>query len=893
MCHSAAVLAADPAPGTVAAAAPAADAASAAEQPRVLEGVTVRSRNRIEKVQDVPLSVSVISGRELDRELAYDIGGVVKRAANVIRNTGNSRTYGLSIRGVGKVTQTEAQDTSVGVIVDGVNYAYSPLASFDFFDVESVEVARGPQGTLLGKNSTMGVISVNTRKPSFVPDANWAITFGERKTLISQFAGGGPVIDDLLAVRGALTVNKGRGAWENKYNPDQTYFDRDRVAGRVQFLLTPTSDLSVRLSADLQPKGGEYYNGQSVKKPLPATYTNGVTTTDTSNDIKTKLGRRWFTDQQITGGYSYDKDYLNNLIPNLDNQRPLITETKGATLEVKQTLGDYELTSITAYRDYHFHARNDEGTPFDVSLNGGGKVDAYRQASQEFRIASKAGGFVDWQAGTLLFHNTVDFGQKGYSSGWGSDAGAWFANNLQYKTLDADGAGRYLLVNSLDKLNKGQAQYIRNTSVALFAQADWHLTEQLTVTTGARFTHEDRKNKADSTIVDNGAAGFDLNPAFQLTNPADAQYAKALGGFNLGGFNTVLFKADKNDPTKVKAGSGNLVVGGNTPEQLALADAVAKKYFGVATVAGAGNTYNSLTATQKAQIAAAKAIRSGQMGTLWALTAGPTFRKTQPGFVLSPSYKINSDFTTYVTFQYGEKGGVSQVVNGVPRLAGPEKVASAEWGLKSALLEKTLFLNTDIFFTKIKGYQQAVTVPDPANPSQTVSYTGNADEVHVYGLEFDGAYSGIRYTTVRFSGAYNIAKYEKFKNSPLPVEVDPATKPAYQDVSGQYLSGASRLTFNIGAEVRIPVFGDKAFHSSFNTAYLGSFNSDNNLSAYGRVKGSYLTDASIGLGRLDNKFDASVIVKNVFNDHTPQSATWNSYVPRDPRWIGIQFAGKF
>lgn len=368
-------------------------AASTAEAP-ALDAVVVRSRNRIEKVQDVPISVSVVSGKELDRELAYDIGGITKRAANVVRNQGNSRTFSLSIRGVGKVSQTEAQDTSVGVILDGVNLAYAPLASFDFFDVDSVEVARGPQGTLLGKNSTMGVVVINTRKPSFVPDAHWAVTLGQRHTVISQFAGGGPAIDDLLAWRGSVTVNKGAGAFSNTYNPDQSFYDRDRVSGRLQFLLTPTPDLSARLSIDIQPKAGEYYNGQVIRTDLPATFTNtGASTVNSTSDIRAKLARRWFTQ---AGGFDYDRDYLNNPNVNLDNQRPLITATNGASLEVKWDLGGHELTSITAVRDYHFHARNDEGTPFDISKNGGGKVDAYKQQSQELRIASKPGGVLDY-----------------------------------------------------------------------------------------------------------------------------------------------------------------------------------------------------------------------------------------------------------------------------------------------------------------------------------------------------------------------------------------------------------------------------------------------------------------------------------------------------------------
>jgi len=831
---------------------PTAEPTAAADTPVELKGVTVRARNRIEKIQDVPLSVSVISGKELDRELAYDIGGITKRAANVVRNSGNSRTFSLSIRGVGKVSQTEAQDTSVGVIVDGVNLAYAPLASFDFFDVESVEVARGPQGTLLGKNSTMGVIVVNTRKPSFVPDASWAVALGQRNTIISQVAAGGPVVDDLIAWRAALTVNKGAGAYENRYNPDQSYFDRDRVSGRVQLLITPSADFSARLAVNLQPKAGEYYNGLTVHTEQPSTYSNGATTIGVNSlDIRAKLARHWFADRKI---FSYDTDYLNNPNIYLDNQRPLITQTRGGEVELKWKLSGHELTSITSYRDYHFHARNDEGTPFDISLNGGGKVDAYRQRSQELRVANKVGGFVDYQAGVLFFQNTVDYGQQGWISGWGADAGAWYANAAQYARLDADGAGRYLLVASLDGVNKGQAQYIKNVSQAVFGQADWHFTPQVTLTTGLRLTHEDRRNKADSTIADNGVAGVSLNSASQ------------------GGFATT--------------SNGNLdATAGNTATQLALADATAAKYFNVAT-------YAALTTAQKQQLADAKAIRAGQLGTLWSLIDGPTFRKNQPGAVISPSYKFSPDQTGYLTVQYGEKGGVSQIVNGTPRLAEPEKVASFEAGLKSVLLGKTLFVNADVFLSKVRNYQQAVTIPDPLNSSATVSYTGNADKVEIKGLEVDGSYNGIRDLSVRFSGAYTDARYKAFPFSPQPVENQYPGAPAYQDVSGRTLTGAARYTFNVGAEYRRAVGSERVFHSSFNTAFSSGFNSDANLSSYAWVKKRWLTDASIGLGRVDGKFDVSLIAKNLLNDKTPQGVSWNSYTPADPRWFGLQFAGK-
>ena len=155
--------------------------APAEDNTQALGAVTVRSRNRIEKLQDVPLSISVIQGAELDRLGAVGIDDITKRAANVSWNLGNQRTSSISIRGIGKIGQTEAQDPSVGIIVDGVSYAYNALtSSFDFVDIDTIEVTRGPQGTLLGKNASVGNIIFTTKRPSFTPTADFTLGFRQR-----------------------------------------------------------------------------------------------------------------------------------------------------------------------------------------------------------------------------------------------------------------------------------------------------------------------------------------------------------------------------------------------------------------------------------------------------------------------------------------------------------------------------------------------------------------------------------------------------------------------------------------------------------------------------------------------------------------------------------------
>ena len=224
----------------------------------------MHSRNRIERLQDVPISVSVVTGAELERLDAYGVGAIAKRAANVSWNHGNQRTSSLSIRGIGKIGQTEAQDPSVGVIVDGVSYAYNALtSSFDFVDIDTVEVARGPQGTLQGKNASVGSITINYQAAVFTPTADYTLAFNKNNGVLGVAAIGGPVIDDLLAWRGTFSVDRQQGARANAYNRDQTYTNTDRVSGRVQFLLTPSDDFNARFEGDVQPRAGETTNGNT------------------------------------------------------------------------------------------------------------------------------------------------------------------------------------------------------------------------------------------------------------------------------------------------------------------------------------------------------------------------------------------------------------------------------------------------------------------------------------------------------------------------------------------------------------------------------------------------------------------------------------------------------
>lgn len=853
------------------------------EDSSILDAVVVKFKKKsiLEKVKDVPKSVSIVSGEELEKQGALNVGDILKRIGNVKWNYGNPKTGSMSIRGI-SAGSTEAIDPSLGVNVDGVPYAYVALASgADYVDLDTVDVTRGPQGSTGGKNTSMGTINIKTKRPSFTPEANASITFGQQNTLITQAAVGGAVIDDLLAWRGTFYRNQQEGYYKNQYNDieDRTsYVNTDRTYGRAQFLLTPSETFNALVSMDYKPKGIEFVNGLSYKNSEPATYANGAPVyipngtivagkSTASNLTQNKLNRSWFT---AAGNYSY-QDFLNQPI-NEDNNKGILNGSKGASAQLNWDVLGHTLTSITGYKDNFFQASNDEGTPFDITKNSGLYVH-YKQESQELKIASKPGGFVDYTGGLFYLQNESDASSR---TRYGSDAGAWFANDTQYSGaataangLNATSAGRLLLKDSLDRVFARTVTFTDNKSGALFGQADWHLSEPLTLTTGIRFTKEDRSTSQVKEVTDSGY-GAALNPV-------------ANGGFG--------------------STTTGALAGTNTSSQNSVADQLAAQYFGKTIAGAAGATYNTLSAAEKQQVANAKAIRaSTAFNGLYNNTAAESFNDVLTTGNISLNYKFSEDHSTYASWQRGAKAGISQI-SGVDKLSQPvSRLVNAEssdvyeLGIKSAFLDKTLTVNADIFLDNLKNFQQSVTILDPiltaqAGTNQYTSITGNVPLVRIKGLELDATYTGVPYTSLRFAGAYNDARYADSVLLALPVEQGNQS-PAYRDVKGQSLPNAAKFTFNLSAEYRRPVLGNKEFHSNVNYNYTSKYKSDAALSDYSVVDGYGVTDIGIGIGRKDKLFDANFLVKNLFDTEYRNNQTWNSYVPSNPRWIGIVLSSK-
>lgn len=906
----------------------------------LVRGIKEAETKTLLRTKEEPFSQSIISGDVLNRELGLDYESISKRLANVTFNQNNTRGASLSIRGVGKRAFAEVQDPSVLVIQDGVSFGLTALGNFDFYDVETVEGFRGPVGTLGGKGGSSGAVYVTTKKPTFERSSELSIAYGERDTVILKGAYGGPVIDDLLAWRGSFVVDRQRGYYESRWDENFSFYNRNRVSGRVQFLLTPTEKFNANLNIDIEPRGAQLQNGLTFYVDQPERYNNAsplaplgrltdpsgtgakakfagflqesLTRDPATNNItkisETWVGpRNWFVGRDFGRGnlYTYD-DYLANE----DDETVYINENQGQTVSNKGTsltldyqLDHHKLNSITAWRAYTFDAHNDEGTPFDINIDGGGGV-FYKQYSQEFSIESDKSGSLDYIAGLFFFQTENTITSK---TGWGSDAGAWFATTAQYNSLERNagvnrGAGLALLKDSLDYGRKLGSTDVETESNAIYGNANWHWHEAATLTAGLRIGSEDRTT-TDSVVLENIGAGAWLNPS-------------SVRGIDLGGFDVVgtagTIPAElrgqlgaitqQRDQFGNPISSSTVYTNDNSAAQKSLADAVANKYYGVAITDVPGAAYNSLTAAQKAQIANAKALRASQIGQLIP-TISSHYDDTLYTSFLSQAYEFNDQVRGYVTWQYGEKSGTAFNINGDPTGVKPEKTNAYEVGVKTTFFDDELVFNINLFRMDIEDYQQAIrkvdewATQDNINngvvPSLAyVTAQGNVDGVRVEGVEFDGYYTGIENISIRLSGAYNDAYYTDFKNSPKPAELNYLDDP-FVDQTGESLPGAAKWTVNLGVEYRKPIFSAVEFHTSFNTAYTSDYLNADDLSSYSYTPGYSRTDASIGIGSLDGDLDVSLIVKNAFDDRTHERG-WNSYAPWPyPRWIGVVFTGKF
>jgi iron complex outermembrane recepter protein len=497
-----------PAPTDAAPAAPASDAAPpstppAAEQAAsdaaapdtTLGAVTITARHRTENLQEVPIAVTHLSARDLDAQGAVNLRQVQLQVPSLQILGFNPRNVTIQIRGLGTTAGTvnSGIEPGVGVYVNGVYYARPAIAVFDQFDVESIDVLRGPQGTLFGKNTVAGVIDIRTNEASYTPELNLELSYGNFQYTQVKFAASAPIGKTGFAVRlaGIKTDRDGtiyntiyRDSWQDLHNQG--------IRGEVAYR-TDDRSFKARLIADYNNQ--QQYSGFNVGRgALPKTRNDGSTAT--SRDF-----------------YDRSKDLNYTPLPfdpaarQIDLNTPFTVnmQTGGVSLQLDKTLpAAHNLTSISAYRFWNWDPSLDgdrTGRAINIASN---LPTNQKQFSQELRVASGSGKTLEYTGGLYYFWQRTK--EVPYNT-YGADAGKWLL-------------GPAFPDESLENWTQSGYQNAVLNSYSAFANATWHAIEKkLDVSGGLRFTYETRKGRYESfPIADN---------AVPLTDPVFAGLTEA------------------------------------------------------------------------------------------------------------------------------------------------------------------------------------------------------------------------------------------------------------------------------------------------------------------------------------------------------------------------------
>ena len=460
------------------ASAPAAAAEQAAGE-NSADDIVVTAQHREQSVQDVPVAISVLGGGTLKSAGAVSSREIQNFAPNVditrIQSNSNPRIY---IRGVGSSDSFAGGNPAVATYVDDMVIGSISGNTFGMFDIERVEVLRGPQGSLYGRNATAGALNYLSVQPGYKADGYLTVGLGNYNAKSVEGATNLPLVDDKLSLRVSGIYKDRDGTVRNTFDNAKNLGDDRFYGGRAILRYTPTTDLDIRLTV---------FGGKADPHAVPwkavGTQTPGAVTTPC-------------TFAQINTGTCVDslgKTFPDPFDPNvasLNYPSREETGTLGGHLKVEYNFPSFTLTSITAAARY----TRKVGQDLDGST---GTVQHYffdwdtRTVSQELRLTSSGKSRLQWLLGAFYYEFKTD--ADSYSTQLGFPAPTF--NSYFQKT----------------------------TSKALFAHADYELVDRLTVSAGLRYTNEKARARES---------------AFYLTTPVTTvydQFAQQLDNSKLSG----------------------------------------------------------------------------------------------------------------------------------------------------------------------------------------------------------------------------------------------------------------------------------------------------------------------------------------------------------------------
>ncbi|HEY1148309.1 MAG TPA: TonB-dependent receptor [Pseudoduganella sp.] len=426
-----------------------------------VQTVLVTTRRRVESSQNVPTPMTVLGEDLLDGSRTYRVQDLQQLLPSTTINYVHARQMSFAVRGLGNNPASDGLEGSVGVYLDNVYLARPGMAAFDALDIQQLELLRGPQGTLFGKNTTAGVLNIATKKPTFTPQRSVEVSGGEYGYKQAKAILSGP-LSDVLAGRLSVYKTNDDGYITNRYNGRKVQ-GGDRQGVRGQLLYEQGRDFSLRVIADYNQEDSNngtliFYNaGPSGKVLAQAKLVGGTPVLDP-----------------------------NERAVNLDTGSRVNVHQGGISAEANWTTADdSRLTSVTAWRRWNFIPRNDDGLNVPVTLTAGASAN-HKQFSQELRWATPSGKPLESVFGAYYYYQELSnnsFTVNGPLADLynGTPAGAW-ANV-------ASDAPSTLRVNSY----------------ALFGQSTWHANDRLDLTAGLRASYEDKAARVTRNAPTGGA----------------------------------------------------------------------------------------------------------------------------------------------------------------------------------------------------------------------------------------------------------------------------------------------------------------------------------------------------------------------------------------------------
>ncbi|WP_246844894.1 TonB-dependent receptor [Altererythrobacter sp. TH136] len=601
------------------------------------DAIVVTATRRSQQAQDVPIAVSVVGGEHIDSTGSFNVGRLQQLTPTLQFYSSNPRNTAVNIRGIGVPfgLTNDGIEQGVGIYIDDVYNSRVASATFDFLDVAQIEVLRGPQGTLYGKNTTAGAINITTRQPTFEFEGRAEVSIGNRGFRQAKAAVSGP-LSDTVAARLAIS-STGRDGTIYNVTSQRPINEQDNLGLRGQILWQPSSSIDLTLAGDYSKQDPEccgtvFVRTGATQRPLA----------------------RQFAALAAAQNYAPVSTDPFDRLTDLDASLNAGNKLGGVSLRANWDVGPGTITSVTAWRFWDWKPENDRdftGLPVTTESNNPSQQD---QWTQEFRFAGTVGD-LDFVLGAFGFKQKVR--TQGLQE-QGPVASRWLLSGA--------------LANDptvLDGLRAENDIRLDNVSAALFGRASWHVTDALTITPGVRLNY-DKKDGLYDSVVTNGAGqlvtfasndprivaqrgvlapqrfevayrdwniGYDLSVAYEL-NPDVLAYATYAKTFKSGGVNLNGVPADAQ-------GNPILAAGTVDPEAVRHYEAGLKSQFWDRRITANLAAFRTDIANYQAL------VTNGQLGVLRGYLASAEAVRTQ-GAEIDLSLRPSERFNLYVNGAY-------------------------------------------------------------------------------------------------------------------------------------------------------------------------------------------------------------------------------------------------